>query len=236
MLSKRFVLLVNCETNIIILILQPHLVSLCPFPTCMFTWTTASPPPPSQSTFPSLLLHHGKPLIHFQSCTDSVSLSLTHPHPSLSPSLSLSFSMVPLAKPAIRSHAMCSLSSRRVQLFAGGTHAGAWMNSWHSGDLPGCQWAAGVEGCFGRGCHGLLLCHSSGAGMLSPGQNTAKGFGTSYGHTCVGIYKEPQGEASDWVWSVLALKWKWRFQSKLESHIMMIVSRFSYTAPLGGSR
>lgn len=41
--------------------------------------------------------------------------------------------------PAIRSHAMCSLSSREMQLFAGGTHAGTKLNDWHSGDLSGSR-------------------------------------------------------------------------------------------------
>lgn len=55
------------------------------------------------------------------------------------------------------------------------------MNDWHSGDLPGWQPTAGVEGCFRTGCHGLLLCHSSVVGMLSPGQKAAKCFHTSKG-------------------------------------------------------
>lgn len=40
-------------------------------------------------------------------------------------------------KPATRSHAMCSLSSRGAQLFAGGIQAEACMNDWHSSDLEG---------------------------------------------------------------------------------------------------
>lgn len=69
---------------------------------------------------------------------------------------SLSLSLFPLclwAEPAIRSHAMCSLSSMGAQLFAGGTHARARMNDWHSGDLPGRQPTAGMElsAVLGRG-------------------------------------------------------------------------------------
>lgn len=78
--------------------------------------------------------------------------------------LSLSLALFPPCrwpKPAIRSHAMCSLSNRGAQLFAGGTHAGARMNDWHSCDLPGWQQTPGMEGCFRTGCHSLLLCHSS---------------------------------------------------------------------------
>lgn len=40
---------------------------------------------------------------------------------------------------AVRSHAMCSLSSREMQLFAGGTHARTRLNDWHSGDLSGSR-------------------------------------------------------------------------------------------------
>lgn len=91
------------------------------------------------------------------------------------------FSQCCWPEPAIRSHAMCSLSSRGAQLFAGGTYAGARMNDWHSGDLPGWQPPAGVEDCFRTGCRGSSLCHSSAVGMLSPGQKAAKWIHTLKG-------------------------------------------------------
>lgn len=37
----------------------------------------------------------------------------------------------------------------------------------------------GTEGCFRTGCHGLLLCHSSAVGTLSPGPKAAKCFHAS---------------------------------------------------------
>jgi len=96
----------------------------------------------------SLFLDHGKPLVHFQSCWACIQ---THGF-----SLSLSLSLFPRCgwpKPASRSHAMCSLSSKGAQLFAGGTQAGARMNEWHSGDPPGRQPTAGMElrAVLGRG-------------------------------------------------------------------------------------
>lgn len=66
------------------------------------------------------------------------------------------------------------------------------MNDWHSGDLPGWQQTAGVEGCFRTGCHGLLLCHSSALGMLSPRQRTMRCFHTSKGQLWLVFNKGPQ--------------------------------------------
>ena len=111
-------------------------------------------------------------------------------------------------KPAIRSHAMCSLSSRGAQLFAGGTHAGARVNDWHSGDLPGWQPTTGMEGCFRTGCHGLLLCHSSAVeACCLRGRRQQKYFHTSKGQLGLVFIKRlraiPQSAA------VVLWRWGW---------------------------
>ena len=64
-------------------------------------------------------------------------------------------------KPAIRSHAMCSLSSRETQLCAGGTHTRdqvEWLAFW----WPLWQPTDGMSVCFRTERRSLLLRHSSG--------------------------------------------------------------------------
>ena len=81
---------------------NPPFSLLWSLPTCLssHTQTNTTPSSTSHPTFPSLL-DHGKPLVHFQSCWARIQTQRP---------LSL-FPHCRWPKPAIRSHAMCSLSS-----------------------------------------------------------------------------------------------------------------------------
>lgn len=78
-------------------------------------------------------------------------------------------------KPASRSHAMCSLSSRGAQVFAGGTHAEA---EWMTGILVTSQDGSGPPGCRAVLGQGIAACCCV-IRLQSPRQNTVKSFHTS---------------------------------------------------------